>query len=506
MSRPSLLALAPLRIEANAVQRGARSAEVFTTGQGPDRARRAAINLSARCENAAAVAILGFCGSTTDGLRAGDVIVADKVIAPGERATVTASQLVPRAALLVAELQRAGLRTHTGALASVDHIARGDERAVLAGTGALGVDMESAWLLPAATNGPAAVVRVVVDTPARELPSRGTLTDGVRAYRSLRAVGGVLERWAAAAGTRRVLLAGPRSFCAGVERAIDVVERALERFGAPLYVRKQIVHNRHVVDELEVRGAVFVEELDEVPDGATVVFSAHGVGPAVRNEAAERELRVIDATCPLVAKVHAETRRFTRQGYSVVLVGHRGHDETVGTLGENPATTLVEDIADVEAIDVPDPERIAYITQTTLAVDEANVIVDRLRARYPSLVGPSADDICYATQNRQDAVRSLAGACDVLLVVGSRNSSNSNRLVEVAQREGCAAHLVDDEHDVELEWLLGAGTVGITAGASAPEALVDRVVDALRTLGPVTTEERAVTTEAVHFALPAEVR
>jgi 4-hydroxy-3-methylbut-2-enyl diphosphate reductase len=316
----------------------------------------------------------------------------------------------------------------------------------------------------------------------------------------------VLEAWAAAAGARRVLLAGPRSFCAGVDRAIETVERALQQYGAPVYVRKQIVHNRHVVGDLEARGAIFVEELDEVPDRATVVFSAHGVAPAVRHDADRRGLSVIDATCPLVAKVHTEVRRFSARGYQVVLIGHAGHDEIEGTLGEAPDIQIVERAADVAAVQADDPAKVAYLTQTTLAVDEASEIVDALRVRYPEIVGPHSDDICYASQNRQDAVRAIASSCDLLLVIGSTNSSNSNRLVEVARRQGCQAELLDDEDGLNLEWLANTRTVGITAGASAPPELVDRVVATLRSLGPLDVEERPVTTETVTFALPPEVR
>lgn len=315
-----------------------------------------------------------------------------------------------------------------------------------------------------------------------------------------------LDAWARAQGPRTVLLAGPRSFCSGVVRAIDIVERALDRFGAPVYVRRQIVHNRHVVDELTRRGAVFVDELDEVPDGATVVFSAHGVAPAVRAEADGRDLQVIDATCPLVAKVHAEIRRFDRQGYGVILVGHSGHDETEGTLGEVDGIRLVTTADDAEAVEVADPARVACVTQTTLAPDDVADVIGRLERRFPGLARPAADDICYATQNRQDAVRAIAAECDLLLVVGSPNSSNSNRLVEVARRSGCPAELVDDVADIRLEWLAGARTVGVTAGASAPESVVRRVIDALAALGPVDVSERAVTTESVRFALPSEVR
>jgi 4-hydroxy-3-methylbut-2-enyl diphosphate reductase len=271
-------------------------------------------------------------------------------------------------------------------------------------------------------------------------------------------------------------------------------------------VRKQIVHNRHVVAGLEAKGAVFVDELDEVPDHATLVFSAHGVAPSVRAEAARRQLAVIDATCPLVAKVHSEVRRFTAKGYQIVLIGHPDHDETVGTLGEAAEIQVVERPEDVADVHAADPDRVAYITQTTLAVDEAAEIATALRARYPSLVGPPADDICYASQNRQDAVRAIAPDCDLVLVIGSRNSSNSNRLVEVARRAGSRAELVDDSSEVDLAWLAGASTVGVTAGASAPEVLVERLVSTLGTLGPIGIEQQPVTTESVSFSLPLEVR
>jgi 4-hydroxy-3-methylbut-2-enyl diphosphate reductase len=302
-----------------------------------------------------------------------------------------------------------------------------------------------------------------------------------------------------------VVLAQPRSFCAGVERAINTVTGALDRFGAPVYVRKQIVHNTHVVHDLERRGAIFVEELDEVPDGATVVFSAHGVAPAVRDDAGARPLRVIDATCPLVAKVHAEVRRFSRAGNTVMLIGHPGHDETEGTMGEVPGIKLVDLTDDVDRIDVDDPGRVAYVTQTTLALDEVHDVVVRLHERFPSIVAPAADDICYATQNRQDAVRRLARTCDAVLVVGSVNSSNSNRLVEVAHREGCAAWLIEDETDLRADMLAGT-RIGITAGASAPESVVQRVVHVMRHLGSVTVVQQPGDVEEVRFAVPAEVR
>lgn len=304
----------------------------------------------------------------------------------------------------------------------------------------------------------------------------------------------------------QVVLAGPRSFCAGVERAIEIVERALERFGAPVYVRRQIVHNSHVVAGLERAGAVFVQELDEVPERATVVLSAHGVTPAVRADAVARGLRVIDATCPLVAKVHAEARRFSRQGRHVLLIGHRGHDEVEGTLGEVPGTFLLESEADVDALPLDAGAEVGLLTQTTLAPDEVGPIARAVRARFAGTAEPASSDICFATQNRQEAVRAVAAECDVVLVVGSANSSNSNRLVEVAERAGARAHLVEDAGAIDPRWLDGAARLGVSAGASTPEALVAGVVDRLRALGPVEVTTRDVVDEDVFFQLPPEVR
>jgi 4-hydroxy-3-methylbut-2-enyl diphosphate reductase len=305
---------------------------------------------------------------------------------------------------------------------------------------------------------------------------------------------------------RTILLASPRSFCAGVERAIAVVERALAQRDGPVYVRKQIVHNAHVVADLAARGAVFVDELDEVPDGATVVFSAHGVAPAVRDEAARRELTVIDATCPLVAKVHAEARRFAARGDTVILIGHAGHEEVEGTLGEAPErTVLVQTAAEAATVAVPDPARVSYLTQTTLSVDETAGIVAVLRGRFPALRGPASDDICYATTNRQDALRAVAEEADLVLVVGSANSSNARRLVELARRRGTPAHLIDDAGDLCPTWLDEATVVGLTAGASTPPGLVTAVIGAIARWGPVTVTEREVTREVVHFALPPGV-
>ncbi|HZR92235.1 MAG TPA: 4-hydroxy-3-methylbut-2-enyl diphosphate reductase [Gaiellaceae bacterium] len=306
---------------------------------------------------------------------------------------------------------------------------------------------------------------------------------------------------------RRVLLAAPRGFCAGVERAIETVERALELYGSPVYVRKQIVHNVHVVRDLERRGAVFVEDVDDVPEGALLVLSAHGVAPCVRRAAAARRLATIDATCPLVTKVHMETRRYAAEGYSVVLIGHEHHEEVVGTQGEAPdAVRIVGTVAEAEALEVPDPERVAYVTQTTLSVDETADIVRTLRRRFPRLRGPRREDICYATTNRQTAVKELLTEVDLLLVIGSANSSNSNRLVEVARAAGVESHLIDDESGIDERWLEGCDTVGLTAGASAPERLVSRVCDWFRTRGVTDIRPFGSIVEDVFFRLPIELR
>ncbi|SDH29175.1 4-hydroxy-3-methylbut-2-enyl diphosphate reductase [Sinosporangium album] len=309
------------------------------------------------------------------------------------------------------------------------------------------------------------------------------------------------------AAPRTVLLASPRSFCAGVDRAIETVERALERHDGPVYVRKQIVHNTHVVADLGARGAVFVDELDEVPEGATVVFSAHGVSPAVHTEAERRRLEVIDATCPLVTKVHNEARRFAARGDTVVFIGHAGHEEVEGTLGEAPDhMVLVEDVSDVDKLQVEDPAKVSFLTQTTLAVDETTDIITALKSRFPELREPGSEDICYATTNRQNALRMVTQQSDLVLVVGSPNSSNSLRLVEISRREGTPAHLIEDATAIRTEWLAGVTTVGLTAGASAPPDKVDGVVAALGGLGPLIVREHELTRETVHFTLPSSVR
>jgi len=305
---------------------------------------------------------------------------------------------------------------------------------------------------------------------------------------------------------KRVLLAAPRGFCAGVVRAIDVVDLALECVDPPLYVRKEIVHNLHVVRGFEERGVRFVEELDQVPDRATVIFSAHGIAPRVREEAARRGLKVIDATCPLVTKVHLEAVRFGRLGYHIILIGHRGHEEVEGTLGEAPARiALVSSVAEAESVEVPDPGRVAYITQTTLSMEDTRPIVETLKRRFPKIEGPAKDDICYATQNRQLAVRALAKRAPVILVIGSKNSSNSNRLVEEAVLAGSRAYLVDDASEVDPAWLEGADTVGVTSGASAPEFLVDQMITKLKAFGAREVEDLVTVQEDVHFPLPVEL-
>ena len=310
-----------------------------------------------------------------------------------------------------------------------------------------------------------------------------------------------------AGGPRTILLAAPRGYCAGVDRAVQTVEKALDLYGPPVYVRKEIVHNKHVVESLEQRGAIFVDQETEVPEGETVVFSAHGVAPSVHANAAQRSLNTIDATCPLVTKVHVEARKFAADGYTIVLVGHEGHEEVEGTTGEAPEhIVLVQTEEDAEQLEVEDPDKVAFITQTTLSVDETMSIIRKLRERFPNMVGPRTDDICYATQNRQDAVKQLAPRCDLVLVIGSRNSSNSNRLVEVARQHGAASYLIDNEHEVKEEWLEGVDTVGITSGASAPEELVQRLIGYFRARGAEEVAELEVTEEDVRFMLPKDIR
>ena len=307
-----------------------------------------------------------------------------------------------------------------------------------------------------------------------------------------------------------IILANPRGFCAGVDRAIEIVERAIEEFGAPIYVRHEVVHNRYVVDGLRERGAVFVEELAEVPENSTVIFSAHGVSKHIQTEARQRGLKVFDATCPLVTKVHIEVHAHANEGREIIFIGHAGHPEVEGTMGQysNPAggIYLVESPADVATLKVNNPDSLAYVTQTTLSIDDTQAVVVALRARFPKIIGPKKDDICYATQNRQDAVKTLAANCDVILVVGSPNSSNSNRLREIAEKLGKGAYLIDDANELKLEWVEGANKVGVTAGASAPEILVKKVIAQLKAWGgKMVTENRGIE-EKVVFSLPKELR
>ncbi|MGE0406204.1 MAG: 4-hydroxy-3-methylbut-2-enyl diphosphate reductase [Candidatus Korobacteraceae bacterium] len=309
-----------------------------------------------------------------------------------------------------------------------------------------------------------------------------------------------------AAEAKTLLLLKPRGFCAGVVRAIDIVRIALDTFGPPIYVRKEIVHNRYVVNELAEKGAIFVDSVDEVPEGQRVIYSAHGVAPEVRESSAVRKLRVIDATCPLVTKVHVEAIRFAKEGHSLILIGHRDHDEVIGTMGEAPeATQVVGSVEEVERLQVPDPNRVAYLTQTTLSLEETREILVALKAKFPNIQGPAAQDICYATENRQTAVKHVASDADLLLVVGSENSSNSNRLVEVAQNLGTRSYLIDNYHGIRPEWLEGTRTVALTAGASAPEILVEEVIQFLRGKGFANVQEVEVMPENVRFGLPPEL-
>jgi len=493
-----LLVLSPLRLEANAVRRGLReaSSRVQRTGMGAARSRKS-VSGESKLGTFGAMVVMGVAAGLTDDLSPGDLVVATEV-SDGD-----STMPLPGADLLAAELRRAGLPARAGKIVTVPKLVRSGDRAKLAAKGYAAADMESAALVGAAGERPVAVIRAVSDSGF----GPGMVSGGLAGLRSLRLAAPIAERWAAACRERSVLLAGPRSFCAGVERAIEIVERALELRGAPVYVRKQIVHNTRVVSDLEQRGAVFVDELDEVPDGATVVFSAHGVSPAVRDAASDRGLSVIDATCPLVSKVHAEARRFAREGYTVALIGHAGHEEVEGTLGEAPdSTVLVQTVDDVTALSATNPSKVAYLMQTTLAIDEAADVAGALRERFPGMKAPGSDDICYATTNRQAAVRAVAAEADLVLVAGSKNSSNSVRLVERSQRAGTPAYLIDGATDIQLSWLFGVSVVGLTAGASAPPAVVDEIIAALSGLGAVTVTERVTTTESVQFGLPREVR
>jgi 4-hydroxy-3-methylbut-2-enyl diphosphate reductase len=417
--------------------------------------------------------ILAFVAHEPERLADGTVLVADQLVRDG-----LPSIDCPAAPLIAGELARRGVPARRGSL----HLGPAGR---------------------SAGRPPSALAAVLAGTSGRV--GLGVAAADPVVQRIARTV--LAGYLAVADRPRRVLLAAPRSFCAGVERAIEVVERLLDQRGGPVHVRKQIVHNTHVVADLEARGAVFVDELDAVPDGAVVVFSAHGVSPAVRDEAARRGLEVIDATCPLVTKVHAEARRFADRGDTVILIGHEGHEEVEGTLGEAPErTVLVQTAEDAETVWVADPTRVSYLTQTTLAMDETAGVVDALRARFPALRSAPSDDICYATTNRQHALSAIADEADLVLVVGSENSSNSKRLVELASRQGTDGHLIDDATGIRPEWLAGVRVVGLTAGASAPPRLVEDVIGALAGLGPVTAAEREITRETIHFTVPSSVR
>jgi len=523
-----LTVFAALRLEQLAVRRGLEAA---ARASGSDRTQVLRCGLAAgRLEtivrqtgsvhsNAQAVVVAGVGGAVSPDLRPGDVVVATEVRdCQGRRIEL------PGAAPLIAALRDLKFTVHSGPIQTTATIVHGEARAKLAATGVLAVDMESShvltalWLEDVASHSPttslpqvislpgAAVVRVIVDTPQRPLARVGTVTAGLQALRILQQSAPALLAWSEAVGERALVLAAPRSFCAGVERAIDIVERALDRYPGPIYVRRQIVHNAHVVARLESRGAVFVHELDEVPEQAMVILSAHGVAPAVRREAERRQLTVIDATCPLVAKVHSEARRFAGRGDTVLLVGHPNHDETEGTLGESPEhIRLVPDLETARTIAVDDPRAVAYVTQTTLATDEAAAITEVLQERFPTISAPPSEDICYATTNRQQAVREISASVDVVLVIGSQNSSNSKRLAEVAERSGVPAYLIEDASGIRPQWLRAASRVGLTAGASAPPELVDEVVRMLSGLGRVTVQEVRVAQEELTFTLPKEV-
>jgi 4-hydroxy-3-methylbut-2-enyl diphosphate reductase len=483
---------APMRVEQLAL-RGSRT-DVRRTGMGPRRSQRSATRLTGT-----GVLVAGVAGGLDPVARPGDLVVASEVRGPSGE--VVAS---PSAPLLAGALRRLGLTVHVGPIESRPAVVTGQRRRDLARGGALAVDTESVWL--ARPGQPLAVVRSIMDTDAAPLLRPAALGRMAGALGSLRRAVPAIDAWSAALRPRHVLLANPRSFCAGVDRAIDIVARALHRYGAPVYVRRQIVHNAHVVRDLEQRGAVFVAEVAEVPAGSVLVLAAHGVSPAVRAEARQRDLTVIDATCPLVTKVHNEVRRYAGQGDTIFLIGHAEHEEVEGTFGEAPDHVVV--VADAAAAARVAPRRpggVAYAMQTTLAVDEAEEIAGILAERFPGMRGPRRDDICYATTNRQEAVRAIAADCDLMLVVGSANSSNSVRLVEVAERQGVPARLVEDAGQVDLALLAGAGRIGITAGASAPPHLVDELVHCLGGLGPVTVHEPAAEPEDLRFTLPKEV-
>lgn len=496
MSTPpagSLLIMAAMHIEGWALARAGGGAEVAVTGMG----RKAADGAARRLDHLSSrrpVAISGFCGGLRPDIRPGEVVVATQIRGPDGVLEI------PDASTVAQTLRFAGLRVHVGPIISTDHIVHGKERSRLAGDGALAVDMESYWLLAGrharadegenAPDSRSCVVRVVLDASRGGAAWRHPLASGLRAYRSLVHVGVGLRVWAGALAPRTVLIAAPRSFCTGVNRAIETTEEALRHLEAPIYVLHEIVHNRHVVGSFRERGVVFVPEIDHVPEGETVVFSAHGVGQEERRIARDRGLSVIDATCPLVAKVHAKAKHYVDRGFDVVLIGKKGHDEVEGVVGEaRDSIHVVEKMADIADLNLDGGRQIAVLSQTTLIPHEVEVLVGALKRQFPGLHVPPGMDICYASQNRQEAVRRLAPHCDLVMVLGSENSSNSKRLVEEVRRMGTSARLVDDEADVDPAWLQGVRTLGLTAGASAPEALVERMIAFVGTLGPVDARE-----------------
>jgi 4-hydroxy-3-methylbut-2-en-1-yl diphosphate reductase len=534
-AKDPLLILAPMRIEARALRRGARVAEVELTGIGA-RATTTAGRRAGRLDPDGPLAVAGFGGALRPGIQVGDVVVATEV-----RGTHGVLHL-PAASAVAQALRSVGLTVHLGPILSTERFAWGKERSRLASSGALAVDMESYGVLsqtlaartpagrvavgrtsqvgtpvnPIRAKGvppdPAVrvrdwsrtrrcdhrtcVVRVVLDTPRGSSPGARIPFSWPWPYRALVRVASGLETWAAALRDRRVLVASPRSFCSGVNRAIESTEESLRVFGAPVYVLHEIVHNSHVVNSFRERGVVFVASVSDVPEGETVIFSAHGVGQAVRQEADSRRLRVIDATCPLVARVHAKARDFAQQGRHIVLIGKKGHDEIEGVMGEAPEYIhLVEGPDDVKHLDLDGHRDLAVLTQTTLIPHQAETLIRAINERFPTVLVPDALDVCYASQNRQEAVRRIAPRCDLMLVLGSRNSSNSKRLVEEAVRLGTPAHLVDDESEIDLAWLSEVSTVGLTAGASAPESLVERVVAFMEALGQVRVEEQVLALE-----------
>jgi 4-hydroxy-3-methylbut-2-en-1-yl diphosphate reductase len=496
----SATVLTPLRLERATLTGALTSSRLVTTGMG---ARRSGEFTPPAGQGP--VIIAGLAGGLAAQVGPGDLVVADELRGAGAPIPVRSAQL------LAGALRRLGLRVHVGPVYSSETIVHGERRRELAATGGLAVDQESAWLarrlIEHDPSTPLAVVRAVVDTSDKPLLAPGTPVRSLLALRSLRRAAPALEQWAAAAGEpREVVLAAPRSFCAGVERAIEVVERSLERFGAPVYVRRQIVHNTQVVRELTERGAVFVQEADEAPRGAVLVLAAHGVSPAVRRQASDRDQTVIDATCPLVSKVHAEVRRFAQRGETVFLVGHRDHEEVEGTVGEAPDTVIVvEDVEQARLVQPRDSQRVAYVTQTTLSRQDAERVVGVLGERFGALSAPSSEDICFATTNRQRAVQAIADEVDLVLVVGSANSSNSRRLVEVAEQAGTPARLIDETAELDLTELAGLHRLGLTAGASAPPELVSQLIDNLAGLGPLAVREHRVTDEHVTFSLPPGV-